>query len=145
MENIIVASSNLFGISPLITSFRHGDYLTGVTLGLAISTSSISHLIECRKHGMPGIGYSRKTSYLWNRVDIVTSVILMVRLNYLIFIHKPKISNIILSLLITSIGLNLASEYDKYNPRLKLRYIILQSSWHITIFTAIKVLLKLIY
>ncbi len=145
MENVIVASSNVFGILPVITCFKHVDFLTGSVIGLTVGASTISHLVECHKHCMNGIGYSREVSSYWNRLDVFFAHASAIRIGYLMFKKGNKIPSYILIMLLGSLGLNLISEYDKYNCDIKTRYIILHSLWHISIFNIINGILKNIY
>lgn len=55
MENLIVASSNLVAILPIISAYRKSDYITLICLFLAMSASVLYHLMETEKHQFPGI------------------------------------------------------------------------------------------
>jgi uncharacterized membrane protein YadS len=152
MENIIVAVSNLASILPLYTSYAHNDIIT-MSLILFVSLASfMSHLVENHKHGMPGIGFSKKTSYLLNRLDVIGVILLGIRLIYLYY-HKYGLNffpimqqkKLFIMVLILFILLRI-SEYDKYNPKYKKMYILNHFIWHIGIYYAINVfLINLIY
>lgn len=54
MENLIVASSNLVAIAPIMTAWQHQEYLVSISLFFAMLASIIYHLIETEKHQLPG-------------------------------------------------------------------------------------------
>lgn len=149
MENIIVAGSNLLCVLPIYTSYVNSDYYTFCAILFVASASIVSHLIECHKHGMPGIGFSAKTSYIFNRLDVIGCGLVTSRLCY-ILIKKYGITGI-LNVLINNrqlmalstglIAVMAISEYDKYNPRLKNRYILMHSIWHLGVFFTLNIIL----
>lgn len=147
MENIIVALTNIPCIFPIYRSFIHHDYWTFAALTFVSIGSIVSHLIENHKHGMIGFpNISKETSYLWNRIDVLGSRLLIIRLLYL-FYKKCHLSMIINHpsqwfIMLSPILFLKVSEYDKYNARLKPVYIVTHSIWHITVFLSIDYYLK---
>ncbi|AYV85002.1 MAG: hypothetical protein Satyrvirus2_13 [Satyrvirus sp.] len=140
IENFVVAFSNLPCIYPIIKSIINRDYITAAAITFVSIASFVSHLVENHKHGMPGIGFSKKTSYILNRFDVLGCVLVIFRFDYLFyqrnmfsyeFFLKHKI--FFICACIPPILL-IISEYDKYNPKLKYRYIITHSIWHASIF-----------
>ena len=83
MENIIVALSNFTVYYPIIKSYLNKDYITCVCLLYVTLGSFFSHLFECHKHGMSGLGLNKEISYLLNRIDVSGAIILSIRLLYL--------------------------------------------------------------
>ncbi len=63
MENIILAVTNIGCIFPAINYYENGKYLQSIFIGLAGLSSFVYHLIECKKHKMPGIGYLNSNFY----------------------------------------------------------------------------------
>ena len=146
MENIIVALTNLPVILPIRTSYLKGDMLTATTIGFVGLASFVSHLAENHKHGMIGIGLSKKVSYYLNRLDILGCILTGARLGYLYYnrygITISPIKTVdIFRILIAFMFLRI-SEYDKYNSTLKWIYIPMHSLWHISIFMLMNRFLK---
>lgn len=56
MENIILASTNLVAIVPVLEFYHQGCILQSTAVALAALASILYHLVECHKHGMPGVG-----------------------------------------------------------------------------------------
>ena len=142
-SNIIVALSNVLSFYPIYISYFKRDYITTSLLSFVSTTSFISHLIENHKHGMPGIGFSKKMSYIMNRFDVLGCIMVSARLLYLYnskynFSLKIIKNNKFKFLLMASpFILGRISEYDKYNTALKTRYIITHSLWHLSIFVSL--------
>lgn len=148
MENIIVASSNFPFIYPTYLSLCSQDFYTFASLSFVSFWSIISHLLENHKHGMPGIGNSKKISYITNRLDVFGCGLIISRLCYLYYQKygcsiSPIIENkyLVTGLLLPIVFLQI-SEYDKYNPRRKNSYIIFHSMWHITVFCSLGIFLN---
>jgi hypothetical protein len=148
MENIIMAFTNYTVIYPIYTTFINGDKITAIIFVLMGLASFFSHLVENHKHGMIGIGFSKYYSYILNRIDVIFCYIVIFRLLYLYCLkngldithlldNKSKIFYIFISILFLRI-----SEYDKYNKKLKLMYMITHSIWHISIYLHIDFFLK---
>ena len=140
LQNLIVALSNIPAIYPIYLASRQKDYLTVAALGFVGLASFTSHLVENHKHGMSGIGFSPKVSYILNRFDVLGCALVAMRFSYLYYNKYGLSLNIVLqnkvlffSFLIPFIFLRI-SEHDKYNPKLKNIYIITHCLWHITIF-----------
>lgn len=139
MENIFMALTNLPIILPLTISFNHNDFTTFSFLLFVGTFSFLSHLVENHKHGMPGIGFSAKTSYILNRLDVIGCIIMVARFAYILYekyviTHSISIPKSLVNLLVTLCAYNIISEYDKYNPKLKKRYIFIHSIWHLGIY-----------
>jgi hypothetical protein len=147
-ENLLVAFSNFPCVYPISQSYDKGDYLTTSVIAFVSIASFVSHLIENHKHGMPGIGFSKKVSYYSNRLDVLGCVLAGSRFAYLYYAKYGLPIDIILAnkltfLLLTGpVILLKISEYDKYNPKLKYRYIITHSIWHMSIFMAMNYFLS---
>ena len=98
---------------------------------------------------MHGFGVSSKISYILNRFDVAGVWLISLRLLYL-YINKYRWQtlNIIWKnmyqfiLYCVPFIMLFVSEYDKYNPSLRTRYIITHSIWHITIFIIMTDFLK---
>lgn len=146
--NIFVAATNFPVFVPVATAMARRDMLTAITISYVGAASFLSHLVENHKHGMPGIGFSKKTSYLLNRLDVLGCILVGVRFGYLYLVKYGFSIGIILDnkLLFSSFCIPFIfmriSEYDKYNPALKNMYIATHSIWHLTIFMVIDVFLK---
>ncbi|AVL95183.1 hypothetical protein ma796 [Moumouvirus australiensis] len=140
LSNIIVGISNLPAYYAIKLSFNNGDYLTSAALSFVFSASFVSHLAENHKHGMSGIGFSSRTSYILNRFGYLYYSKYGTNFNVLVE-NQTLIYFGLLSFLLLRI-----SEYDKYNPKLKYIYIVSHCLWHISIFTLIYHFLdKIIY
>ena len=149
--NYITAISNITCYFPIVATYRRKDYLTCGALCFVSAASFVSHLFETHKHDMSGImPVSKTTSYFLNRIDVLGCSIISIRLLYL-FLIKMENKKIIFqmmkhykTLLLCSLPLLLLtiSETDKLNPRLRTRYVITHSLWHLTVFPAINYLLK---
>ena len=148
IENIIVAVSNLPAIYPIYISFKNNDVYTMNCILFVSFASFFSHLIENHKHGMPGIGYSPYISYVLNRFDVLGCGITMVRLLYLYYCKFGLDIKVLLDnkyiLLLAFLMLRI-SEYDKYNPNLKILYITTHCLWHILIFGFMGKFIKILY
>jgi hypothetical protein len=148
MENIIVALSNFPSIYPIYLSLHFNDFYTFASLAFVSFWSIVSHLLENHKHGMPGLGNSKKISYLTNRLDVLGCGLIISRICYLYYYKyghsiNPVIENkyLVIGLLMPIILLQI-SEYDKYNSKRKCVYIIFHSMWHITAFYSLGIFLK---
>ncbi|QTF49193.1 hypothetical protein qu_301 [Acanthamoeba polyphaga mimivirus] len=148
MENLIVAISNFPAVLPICLSFLKRDFITFGTITFVSIASFISHLIENHKHGMPGIGFSQQTSYIWNRFDVLGCILSVARFSYLYYNRHglnvvPIVNNKWLFAMTIPVFILLrVSEYDKYNPNLKTRYIITHCMWHAGIFGLMHYFLK---
>ena len=146
--NIIVAFSNIPCIYPILLSLKNRDHITTIAITYVAAASFLSHLVENHKHGMPGIGFSKQTSYMLNRLDVAGCFIMAFRIGYIYFskygfsfdtINKNKFTFMLYFLPFILMRI---SEYDKYNPNLRSMYIITHSIWHISIFSTIHHFLK---
>nr|AEX62301.1 hypothetical protein mv_L96 [Moumouvirus Monve] len=152
LANIIVGLSNLPAYYAIKLSFDNGDYLTSAALLFVAKASFISHLVENHKHGMTGVGFSKKISYVLNRFDVMGCILNIMRFSYLYYSKYGMSYDILFDNksyiyfgLITFLFLRI-SEYDKYNPKLKNIYIVTHCLWHVSIFTFIYCFLnKFIY
>ena len=152
LANLLVALSNAPCYFPINTALANNDRITFGALAFVSSASFLSHLVENHKHGMPGIGFSKKVSYFLNRLDVLGCLVVSSRFSYLYFTkyglsNSPLLDNklFILASVIPLIFLRI-SEYDKYNYRLKNVYIITHCIWHVSIFAVMNYfLVKIIY
>lgn len=139
--NLLVAASNFPVCYPLYASYLNKDPITFAAIIFVGSASFLSHLVENHKHGMKGIGFSEKTSYILNRSDVLGVGLVTARLTYL-FLNKYGLSvgqllwNNKLIFMASCIlpVFNLVSERDKYNPSLRNKYIVTHCIWHVGIF-----------
>ncbi len=153
-ENLLVALSNLPCYFPIQTALHNSDYLTASSIIFVSVFSFISHLVENHKHGMSGfpfLEFSRKVSYILNRLDVLGCFIVIIRFGYLFYskydtdLRYLIKGNLLIFLLMSVLFLRI-SEYDKYNARLKYLYMLTHCIWHISIFlTMNKFLIELIY
>jgi len=149
MSNWIVALTNMPAILPIWQSVINQDYLTTACIGFVSFMSFVSHLVENHKHGMPGIGYTKNTLYVLNRLDVVGAVSTGLRFMYLYYVKfgfsvKGIIEHPYLAMgaLIAFLLLRI-SEYDKYNVQLRTMYMITHSLWHVSIFVMMYYFLQL--
>ncbi len=149
--NFITSITNFTAYFPIYTSFINNDIITASCLCFVGTMSTFSHLIENHKHGMSGIGFSKELSIIANKLDVAGCVIIISRMMYLYY-NKHRFSLDLLSnnktLLISTLLLfacNKLSEYDNQNIKLRNRYIILHSIWHLGIYLSIDKFLHLIY
>lgn len=151
-RNIIVAASNATCVYPICKAVANRDYLTAGALSFVSAASIVSHLVENHKHGMPGIGVSKRVSYILNRFDVLGCGLVALRLGYL-YASKYGLSPSILMnnkwLLVGALiaGLCLGiSEHDKYNAKLQNVYMATHCVWHLAIFKLMDMFLtKVIY
>lgn len=149
LPNILVATSNISVILPLYQSIINQDYLTTTAISFVGSMSFVSHLVENHKHGMFGVGLPRYISVLTNKLDVFGAIMAGIRfgymyyqifgfdVGYLVCNHRGFLLGSFLTLL-----LGFISEYDKYNPKLKLQYIITHCFWHTGIYLSMYYFLK---
>lgn len=140
MENVLVALSNFPVLNVISLAYHKNDMITLAVVSYVGLASFLSHLFENHKHGMSGIYFSSKTSYILNRMDVSGVILTVLRFMYLyyekystdisiLFNHQCLVYFALFGLI-----LNIISEYDKYNPDLKWLYIPTHMSWHIIIF-----------
>lgn len=144
-ENVFMALSNIPIIPALLLTYQH-DNITFIALLFVGIASSISHLVENHKHCMKGIGCSVRTSYVWNRLDVLGCVMVLARMLYLIYVNCTAFTTAIAMLFILLVPIyacNIISEYDKYNPQRKRQYILFHSLWHAMIYIWLYGFLKL--
>jgi hypothetical protein len=151
-ENLLVAFSNVPAIYSIYNSFTMADYLTCGAISFVAGASFVSHLVENHKHGMPGIGFSQKTSYYLNRMDVLGCALVGTRFLYLYYSKYGLSLNVLLNNKLTFANFAFSfiflriSEYDKYNPKLKKLYITTHCIWHVVVFSSMNYfLLKFIY
>lgn len=143
LANIFVALTNFPVVLPVITAYEHGDVFTACVIAYVGLASFVSHLAENHKHGMAGIGFSQRTSYLLNRLDVLGCGLTIMRLGYLYYMrHGVGIVDSRMLILFVPIVFLQISEYDKYNPALKNVYILYHSIWHTTVYVSIDVFLR---
>lgn len=143
MDNVIVAISNFPCIYTIYQSYQNNDYLTTLSILSVSIVSFLSHLIENHKHGMSGIGFSKRASIFLNDLDVHLCILLAARLlNLYVNLYDFSIDIVIdntlfFSMFILAFVFMCISEYDKYNPNLKRIYIVTHCIWHMTIFTLV--------
>lgn len=151
-RNFVVAASNFTCIYPITKAVANGDYVTAAAISFVSAASIISHLVENHKHGMPGIGLSKRVSYILNRFDVLGCGLVTCRLGYL-YLSKYGLSLSVFSgnrLLLLGAGMAFlflrVSEHDKYNAKLRNIYMVTHCVWHLAIFKIIGwFLMKIIY
>lgn len=132
-----MALTNLMCLYPIIEAWNNDDFLTFVlTLNVGLA-SFFSHLFECHKHGMTGMGLSKRTSYILNRWDVTSAILILLRVIQLILdnieiVELPEFGRY-MGWLIILLVLNLISEYDK-TIHTRSTYIVTHTIWHLGIF-----------
>lgn len=138
MENLIVASSNLVGILPIISAHEQQNLIIFYSLYLAMFCSILYHLFETEKHKFPGI---------FSLIDPFQSKIIGQRLHQklinmdrffaltaiitVIYYYYQLIDNIIIFHSLFGISCLIISEINKQSYWL---YIITHCLWHIIAF-----------
>lgn len=129
--NFLLSISNFPIIFPLITTYSNNDNITFISIFFVGLMSFLSHLVENHKHDMKGIGFSKKISYILNRLDVLGCLIVSIRFLQLYYYNYARFLNsqfyIMLSI---SLSFNLISAKSKT----KFIYIISHILWHISIF-----------
>ena len=143
-RNVVVAASNFTCVYPLWKSISVGDYVTSGVLSFVAGASIVSHLAENHKHGMPGIGWSKRTSYILNRLDVLGCLLTAGRLGYMYYSRygltlSPMMDDkLLLATSLIAFGFLRISEFDKSSdPQLRTLYMVTHSIWHVTIFKLI--------
>ncbi len=148
MENLWMCLNNLPCILPMINSYKNNDMITFSTIGYVASMSAISHLLENHKHGMPGF-FTTNLSYFFNRLDVIGSVLTIIRFLYLYYVkygfNLQPINKYLIILTLLSFMCLKISEYDNQNILLKGQYIFFHSLWHISIYPIMDSFLSIIY
>ena len=134
MENLITTLTNIPILLPIYQSYVFRDYVTTFCITFVFIASTISHLIENHKHGMPGAipTISPRTSYIRNRLDVLGCAIVSIRFLILYIKYTPRLpySEILFSAL--SLAVAALSEHDKYNPNTKwYPYLAFHPLWHL--------------
>jgi hypothetical protein len=125
LENIIIASTNLYGIIayPYCTSFEQTILL------LAIVTSTIYHVIEKHKQGMTGLpvfnGLTAHTVFL--NIDRMCALITFCTFFDYDHMFEPKI----IMCLCTGLFMMYLAEMVYRDPVHKYNYIFTHCAWHI--------------
>jgi hypothetical protein len=127
--NILLAITNIASLYPLLICYETHDFTTFVCVSFAAMSSFVSHLLMSHKHNMIGFGTNVKLSKLLDNIDILSVVVLMIRLFYLSnntflfdFIGYNYFNLIILAIL------NLLSE------KIECLYMLFHNLWHIGAF-----------
>lgn len=130
MENLIVSSTNLYAILPIITSFKYGYYNYTIVISLSMIASIIYHMIEHHKHNMTGLG---SHSLLEHQVCLnFDRFFAGLSFLYGFFINKDPTNFLINNsqvILIALLSLFISEKLVKKNF-----YIITHSIWHIYAF-----------
>lgn len=141
MENIILSITNFGFILPCINYFNNQQYLQSIFIGLSGCSSIIYHMIECKKHNMPGIRYFRSNFYhnLFINIDRFFAV------GSVIVCYIPKVFNypylILIGLLSIFIS-EILSRFIKSKNILSEKniHVISHSIWHIVVFELVRLL-----
>ena len=150
MENLLVAFSNFPALNVIKSAYDCGDLITTSIVTFVALASFTSHLFECHKHGMPGLGLSTQVSYILNRMDFTGAVLTGLRFGYLYYMKYGMSYDILLQnkllVCIAIVGaiLNIISEYDQNNPNLKWIYIPTHMAWHIIVFSCMDIFYGLV-
>jgi hypothetical protein len=149
--NFITSVTNFTAYFPIYTSFVNNDIITTSCLSFVATMSTFSHLVENHKHGMSGIGCSKELSIITNKLDVLGCVIMIGRLGYLYYYKmgfSPKLlcdNKTLFMITLLLFICNKLSEYDNQNVKLRNRYVVLHSIWHMGIYLSINKFLHLIY
>ena len=140
-----MAVSNMPAIWPLRTAWQAGDMLLFSSTAFVSLFSALSHLAENHKHGMPGIGLSRTISRALNRCDVLGCFIAGAAYGLRLYQASLVISEnaTLLAFCLLPFPLNLISESD-HSPATRRRYMITHMAWHMSIFTAMGVIMPYI-
>jgi len=151
LKNIFTASTNLVAIIPIKQSYKSNDFITCSFIMNAMTASLISHLFESHKHGLYGFGMPHIYSYYLNRWDVISAILLFLRIVYLIFENKERIFNlkfgIILDILVKASLYMICNKISEQNKTLAYQHIFLlyHNIWHTGIFLTLRDVLVLIY
>jgi hypothetical protein len=132
-----MALSNFMCLYPIIEAWNNDDLITFVlTLNVGLA-SFFSHLFECHKHGMTGMGLSKRTSYILNRWDVISAILILLRVVQLILDNLEIIEleefRVCVGWAVILLVINLISEHD-HSIKTRSTYIITHSIWHLGVF-----------
>ena len=136
MENIILTVTNFGAIIPTINYYNSGMYVKSFFILMSGLSSCMYHLIETKKHNMPGVSKYFDDNY-WHHLFInfdrffaVGSVIL--HLNSLIFNHTGLIFLALISVFMSEYASKYI--YKHINISEKNIHVFFHSIWHLTVF-----------
>ena len=144
--NIWLACTNIFFIFPILRSYLSGDMTTFYMLVNVTLASIISHLFECHQWNMPGFEcVGAPLSYLLNRWDVVSCILLAGRITGLVFVHYKGLSWRLIGVIISiaceclvPVLLNLLPKMKEFQPitedtSINMFYVISHTLWHLSI------------
>ena len=129
MENMLCAVTNLCAYWPITNAFNNGDVCTGTILSYVATASFISHLVECHKFDMPGVGFSTRTSYILNRMDVLGCALVGFRLSYLVAQH-----GLTQRLALCGLGALCLNVISCHGHNSKTFYLVTHNLWHVAAF-----------
>ena len=143
MENILVASTNLYGIAAIINCYKHRNLFDGIMIAMPMIASTFYHLAEHSKHFMPGFAMHKFERKMLN-YDRFFAVISMAYFG-IKYIERIKNSNILIPLIIAMVS-GYISEHIKHDHSIesihKSIYMITHAIWHISLFHIVYILTK---
>lgn len=140
--NWIVAGSNVSFLHPIYISVINKDYATTAPIVFVTIMSFLSHCVENHKHGMVGAfsNLSENASVALNQLDVAGCVWTFSRFLWLFYKKYIDGSHGLITLIVScrfqlacslaSMAIGRISEYDKYNPKLRYRYVWTHCVWH---------------
>lgn len=144
MENIITAVTNIVCILPIYRALQNQDVLTALVITTVGLASTISHLAENHKYGMPGVlGVTQRTSWILNQMDIAAELLTLCRLLFLYLLIygwslTPFYVNPVECMsMLSPLTLLRISSYNNQNAQWKPIYLVCHNLWHITVFYSI--------
>jgi len=129
--NIIVTSSNICGMIPLMISFQKGNMFEVVLIGVTILASVLMHLSET-KHKLPGLYFQTYCNeFLW--FDRIMAVLSSLYIFYnLVNFHASLLTSWFVTKVIIGLSFNFLSERVFTGPII---FMILHSGWHCLAFS----------
>lgn len=139
MENLIVASSNLVAILPLISAAKRSDYLVFGGLFSAMFFSSLYHAMETEKHQFPGLfgkGFGKKFHKIFINCDRISAILAIITV---LFNYHQNIDKFAIQQSVIGITYLMISELK---PNSYWVYILTHCLWHIMAFGVANYLIK---
>lgn len=138
--NLMTAVTNITAIFPFQYALYHHDTTTAYFIFIAAFSSAISHLFESHKHQMWGFRMDPYWSWILNRVDVISVIMIVARCIWIVpNLYDWSIKNIDwYFIFLSTLALNFVSELDK-GYRF---YLPLHCMWHILIFLVLHNFLK---
>jgi hypothetical protein len=148
MDNIIVASTNLFGLKAIQRSLTDKKYLEAFLLTGSMTSSITYHLAEHSKHHMTGIKFLipyEKILLNFDRFFATATVLLFLNKYYITNKYKHNLNKLIamsLFCLVSSEGLHFSLKNILPVWFHKILFIGLHGSWHVLVFNIAYIMLK---